>query len=165
MTLQGMLTILICIFVTPTHANWVGSWYANNSDAIVGLSTDPINPHSAKNTLIVIAYSKKFDCEPIVSVIVIKGQSMGQPIKQQTFKSKKNQLVITVAQREYRSETRMTEYTTAIELAAHASNSLIAALSNPESSFSARIGNTTLLSFEKASNFIIANQLAKANCK
>jgi hypothetical protein len=165
MTLRGTLVISICILGTPAYANWTGAWFTKGSDAIIGLSSDPSIQETAKNGFLVIGYSKKFGCRPVVSVIVMKGLSMGEPVKQQTSKSKKNQLVVTVARREYSSETKMTEYTTAIELAMYAPDALITALSNPASSLSARIGTTNLLSFQKASNFVNANQLAKANCR
>ena len=61
-----------------------------------------------------IGYSKKHDCEPVVSVLVIKGQNIGKPINQKTSKSKKNQLIIKVGSQEFTEETKLTEYTSAV---------------------------------------------------
>lgn len=160
-----IFSIFLALASLNTYAGWTGRWEHKNGDVVVGLSSNPQNPVNAKNSLIVIGYFKNMGCSPVVSVLVLNGQSLGQPVKQKTSKSKKNQLVITVNGKDFSNETKMTEYTSGMELAMHGENSLINALSDPTASFSARIGKTTILDFSSASGFKQANQFAKANCR
>ena len=92
--IKNLLIFLLSFSLFSAYANWVGKWESKGSDVVIGLSSEPNNPQIAKNSLLVIGYSKKHDCKPVVSVLVIKGQNIGQPINQKTFKSKKNQLIV-----------------------------------------------------------------------
>jgi len=161
-----LFSLVICAtaLLTPSYANWNGKWDVKGADAIIGLSTEPQSPEIAKNALFVIGYSKKFSCMPIVSILVIKGQKLGSPIDQKTSKSKKNQLIVTVDTKEFTGETKLTQYTNGMELAMRGSQDLIDALSNKNSSFSARVGETTILNFSNASGFESSNRKAKINC-
>jgi len=70
-------------------ANWVGKWESKGNYVTINHFYEPNNPLIGKNSLLVIGYSKKHDCEPVVSVLVIKGQNIGKPINQKISKSKK----------------------------------------------------------------------------
>jgi hypothetical protein len=160
-----LLLFLLAIFSVSANANWVGRWESKGNDVVIGLSSEPNNPQLGKNSLLVIGYSKKNNCNPVVSVLVIKGQSIGTPISQKTSKSKKNQLILNVGSQEFSTETKLTEYTNAVEFAMLGNQLLVNALSNQNISFGAKIGNTSLLDFKSASNFISANQIARQNCR
>jgi hypothetical protein len=112
-----LLLFLLAIFSVCAIANWVGRWESKGNDVVIGLSSEPNNPQLGKNSLLVIGYSKKNNCNPVVSVLVIKGQSIGTPISQKTSKSKKNQLILNVGSQEFSTETKLTEYTNAVEFA------------------------------------------------
>ena len=163
--LRALLLFSITFQCGDCSANWSGRWEAKGADVLIGLSTDPQNLDFAKNSFFVIGYSKKFNCSPIVSVLTINGQRLGSPLNQKTSKSKKNQLVITVGAREFSDETKLTEYSNGMELAMRGSQDLVDALSNAQSSFSAKIGSLSILNFSKASGFESANRVAKLNCK
>jgi len=163
--MKKLMVILLCITSINVNANWIGKWESKGNDVVIGLSSEPNNPQLGKNSLLVIGYSKKHDCKPVVSVLVIKGQSIGSPINQKTSKSKKNQLIVTVGNQDFTNDTKLTEYTNAVEFAMMGNQSLVNALSNSNVPFNAKIGNTTLVEFKSASNFITANQIAKQNCR
>lgn len=155
-------TALLC---SNSLATWNGKWESKGSDVIIGLSTDPKNPDYAKNSFLIIGYSNRFNCSPVVSSLIINGQKLGSPISQKTSKSKKNQLVITVGAKEFTNETKLTEYTNGMELAMRGSLELVDALSNSNIPFSAKIGTLTVINFSGASGFEVANRQAKMNCK
>ena len=148
-----------------TYASWSGNWQSKGGDVIIALSTKPDNPDMGKNGYLIIGYSKKFECQPVVSSLVIQGQKLGSGIKQKTSKSLKNQLVVKVDGKEYTAETKMTEYTNGVELAMRSPDGLIEALSAPSSLFEARIGKLVLFEPTKATSFAGANAKAKSNCK
>ena len=147
------------------YASWSGSWQAKGSDAIIGLSTEPGNPDEAKNAFLIIGYSKKFDCKPVVSSLVMTGQKVGSPIRQKTSKSLKSQLIVRVDGKDFTTETKMTEYSNGVELAMRSPDGLIEALSSPNSLFTAYIGKTTTFEPTKANSISAANAKAKSNCK
>jgi hypothetical protein len=163
--IKNLLIFLLAFSSFSAYANWVGKWESKGSDVVIGLSSEPNNPQVAKNSLLVIGYSKKHDCKPVVSVLVIKGQNIGQPINQKTSKSKKNQLIVKVGGHEFTEETKLTEYTSAVEFAMKGSQALVNALSNPSVPFNARIGSTILVEFASASEFANANRVARQNCR
>lgn len=146
-------------------AQWSGSWQSKGSDALIGLSTEPSNPDFAKNTYLVIGYTKKFSCLPVVSVLVINGQKLGSPTGQKKSRTEKNQLKITVNGKLFTSETKLNEYTNGMELAMSGSDLLIKELSVNNSTIDVRIGNTSIMNFSKASNFASANSRALSNCR
>jgi hypothetical protein len=146
-------------------ANWTGKWDSKGADAIIGLSTEPQNPDFGKNSFLIVGYSTKFACSPVVSVLVINGQRLGSPIEQKTSKSKKNQLVVTVGSKEFTDETKLTKYSNGMELAMRGNQDLVESLKNQSSPFSATIGTLKLIDFAKASGFEAANAQAKGNCK
>ena len=149
----------------PAYASWSGSWQAKGSDAIIGLSTEPENPNNGKNAFLIIGYSKKFDCKPVVSSLVMNGQKVGSPIRQKTSKSLKSQLIVRVDGKEFTAETKMTEYSNGVELAMRSPDGLIEALSSPSGLFTAYIGKSTTFEPTKANAFSAANAKAKANCR
>lgn len=158
--------ILLFLVSLPRYslASWSGKWDFKGSDATVGLSSDPQNPAIAKNVLLIVGYSKKFNCQPTVSVLIMNGQKLGVPTKQRTFKTKKNQLVLTVGSREFKGETKLTVYTNARELAMWGSQDLVSALNNNNASITAKIDDMKLLEFANATGFELANSRAKINC-
>ena len=164
-TKNKILLILLAIISVSAKANWVGRWESKGNDVVIGLSSEPNNPQKGKNSLLVIGYFKKNNCNPVVSVLVIKGQSIGNPISQKTSKSKKNQLILQVGSQEFTTETKFTEYSNAVEFAMMGNQLLVNALSDQNVSFNAKIGSTSLLDFKSASNFTIANQIARQNCR
>ena len=159
--LCGMLFILS----QSTFAQFSGTWQVKGADAIVGLSTNPQNPDHGKNAFLIIGYSKKFDCKPVASVLVIEGQVLGRPIEQKNSKSAKNQLIVSVGGREFTDQTKFTTYTNGMELAMKVPERLLDALDNPHTQVSARIGATTIVSLESAKNFYSANRSARMACK
>jgi len=158
------LFLVLALFHSTLFADWSGKWDSKGSDAIIGLSTDPQNPDAANNAFLIIGYSRKFGCIPVVSVLILKGQSLGSPYEQKTSKSKKNQLVVTVGSREFTGETKFTKYTNGAELAMQGSQAIIDALSNGNAPILAKVGATSLLNFARASEFNLANQKAEKNC-
>lgn len=92
--LKILFVVIFSIFCNFAFAGWTGRWDSKGADAIIMLTSDPNNLDFAKNSLLVIGYSKKFDCQPVVSVLVMKGQKLGQPIDQLTSKSKKIKLLL-----------------------------------------------------------------------
>jgi hypothetical protein len=158
-------TLLLDLNFNLSYANWTGKWDSKGADAIIGLSTEPQNPDFGKNAFLIIGYSTKFSCTPVVSVLIINGQKLGSPIEQKTSKSKKNQLVVTVGSREFTDETKLTKYSNGMELAMRGSQDLIESLKNQNSPFSATIGTMKMLEFSKASGFEVANRQARANCR
>ena len=165
MTLSRVFCIILLAGMhNSLLANWNGRWESKGADALIGLSTDPQNPDLAKNAFLIIGYSKKFNCSPVVSVLVLNGQKVGTPVKQRTSKSKKNQLIVTADSKVFSDETKLTEYTNGMEMAMRGSQELVNALSNNNTPLSARVGSTVILDFSSASGFEIANRRAKANC-
>lgn len=165
MKIKSFAILLGLLVSLNAFAGWKGTWQTKGSDALIGLSTEPSNPDIAKNSYLIIGYTKSTACLPVVSVLIINGQKLGSPIKQKASKSRKNQLVVKVNGQEFTADTKLTEYANGMELAMYASNGLIQALSSNSASFSAYIGSTTILEFEKANSFTSANSAARSNCK
>jgi len=161
---RALVILAMLISCGPAAAQWTGKWEAKGSDAIIGLTTEPSNPYTARNGLFAIGYSKSFNCQPVISFLSIQGMALGEPVSQKTSKSKKNQMIVVVSGSEFTSETKMTKYTNGIELAMMGGQNLVSALSNPRSPFVVKIGDTVLMKFDSAENFPSANSLALARC-
>jgi hypothetical protein len=162
--MKKLAIILVFVLINSANAGWNGRWDTKGTDAIIGLSTDPTNPEIAQNTFLIVGYIQSFGCSPVISVLTMKGESIGKPIQQETSKRRKSQLVVTVNNQDFSSETKLTKYTNGAELAMMGSVSLVKALSDPNSSILVKSGNTIILDFSNATNFINANNLARANC-
>ena len=146
-------------------AQWSGSWQSKGSDVLIGLSTEPSNPDFAKNSYLVIGYTKNFSCSSVVSVLIINGQKLGSPTGQKKSRTQKNQLKLTVNGKLFTGETKLNEYTNGMELAMSGSDLLIKELSINNSTIDVRIGNTSIMNFSKASNFTSENSRALSNCR
>ena len=108
--MNKLLIFLVFFLVTPANAGWNGKWDSKGSDALIGLSSNPNTPDAAKNAFLIVGYSKNFNCSPVISVLIIEGQSIGNPVDQITSKSNKNQLMVIVNNQTFSSQTKMTKY-------------------------------------------------------
>jgi len=159
--------LFVLIFALPTiaSAQWSGNWQSKGSDALIGLSSEPSNLDIAKNTYLIIGYTRQFSCTPVVSVLIIKGQRLGNPITQKKSQAQKNQLVLTVNGKVFSGETRLNEYTNGMELAMPGSLALVSELSTQNTSIDVTVGSTRIMNFSKANGFATANSYAKSNCR
>jgi hypothetical protein len=138
-------------------------WLQQGSQAICSMYLPNAKKEQTTASL-AVSYDKKNDCLPVVSLIIMHGQSLGAPKRQNRFISHNDQLKIVINGKEFSDTTNATIYTNAMEYAMFGSPSLIKALS--ESRFIlAKPGNLATFDFANDNKFLQANNLARGSCK
>lgn len=157
---------LLLIVTSTLFAGWEAPWWSQKSDVMIGLSTNPENPSDGKNSLLIIGYSKQFNCNPVVSLLIMNGEKIGRAIKQKTFKGKKDQLRVNINGKIFTGETKMTEYASgSYEFAMMGKQEMINLLNKFNGPLSVTIGNGgKILNFSKTYGFFDANKDAIKNC-
>lgn len=111
-----------------------------------------------------VSYDKKNDCLPVVSLIIMHGQSLGAAKRQNRFISHNDQLKLVVNGKEFSDTTNATIYTNAMEYAMFGSPSLIQALSEGRYIL-AKPGNLATFDFSNDNKFLQANKRARDSCR
>jgi hypothetical protein len=161
----SVFVLAIACQATSAHAQLAGRWETKGSDVLIGLTSDPLSPSSAGNSVLVVGYSPKTGCQAVVSFLVMKGMTLGPELWQKMGKTDRNRMFIIVNQRQFSAETVMIKYANAVELAMRAPAELISALEKPSASVVVKVGSTEHLKLASTENFSVAHKRARGNCK
>lgn len=142
------------------HAQWV----SNGRDVMFAMYI-PQAKKPDTHAVFMLSYEKRSYCRPAVSVMLMVGRKLGTPQRQVTSHKREEQLSIVIDGRTFTDETKVTEYSNAMELAMFAPPGLIDAMKGQPKSIVARMGSGLGgFDFSDGTGFSQANAAALANC-
>lgn len=159
--LRLLITIPVIFLADSAVADC--NWVQNGHQALCSMHFPNSKKEQTTGSL-AVSYEKRYGCNPVFSLIVMNGTSLGAPKKQQRFSTPQQQLAIIINGQVFTDTTNATLYTNAMEYAIYASPSLIHALSISPAVI-VKPGGLATFDFANDNKFSQANSKALAFCK